>query len=284
MGDNEISSCVTIAQCLNEAAASLNNLSDSALLDAQVLLSNVVGKGRTYFYTWPDKLLTQMEYECFNQLLSRRKLGEPIAYIIGKQEFWSHCFDVDPSTLIPRSDTELLVECALEYVSVQANRLLDLGTGTGAVVLSLALEHDFIEAHGVDSSARAVALALHNKSQLKVPNAQIYESNWFSAVSSTFHVIVSNPPYICVDDHHLTQGDVRFEPKSALVSDRNGLGDIQTIVSQSVNYLEPEGYLLIEHGWTQAQAVKALFQLYAFRNIKTYRDLSGNERVTVGQI
>ncbi|MDO8344026.1 MAG: peptide chain release factor N(5)-glutamine methyltransferase [Cellvibrio sp.] len=276
----------SIAQCL-QLSTELDAVSDSARLDIELLLCHVLKKNRTYLFTWPDKTLLPEQTEEFLQFFNRRKSGEPIAHILGQREFWSLPLTVNNSTLIPRPDTELLVELVLELFaddSVQQRSCLDLGTGTGAIVLAVASEKPGWQLVGVDKSADAVALAEKNRSALQFANVQILHSDWFSAIpAQQFDVIVSNPPYIDPQDPHLDQGDVRFEPRSALIADNNGLADIELIVQQSWNYLREQGWLLLEHGYDQGQVVRDLFRARGFVQVETRRDLGGNERVSLGK-
>ncbi len=278
---------ITVAQCL-QLAQELESLSDSARLDIELLLCHILQKNRTYLFTWPDKILSPEQAEDFLQFFNRRKSGEPIAHILGQREFWSLPLAVNNSTLIPRPDTELLVELVLELFaedSVQQHRTcLDLGTGTGAIVLAIASEKPQWQLVGVDKSADVVALAEKNRRALQFAQVQIRQSDWFSAISAQqFDVIVSNPPYIDPQDPHLDQGDVRFEPRSALIADKHGLADIELIVQQGWNYLCEQGWLLLEHGYDQGQAVRDLFTARGFVQVQTRTDLGGNERVTFGR-
>lgn len=278
---------ITVAQCL-QLAQELESLSDSARLDIELLLCHILQKNRTYLFTWPDKILSPEQAEDFLQFFNRRKSGEPIAHILGQREFWSLPLAVNNSTLIPRPDTELLVELVLELFaddSVEQQRTcLDLGTGTGAIVLAVASEKPNWQLVGVDRSADAVALAEKNRSHLQFVQVQIMQSDWFSAIpAQQFDVIVSNPPYIDPLDPHLDQGDVRFEPRSALIADKHGLADIELIIQQGWNYLHGQGWLLLEHGYDQGQAVRELLTARGFVQVQSRRDLGGNERVSLGR-
>jgi len=277
----------SITQCL-QLSTELDAVSDSARLDIELLLCHVLKKNRTYLFTWPDKTLSPEQAEEFLQFFNRRKSGEPIAHILGQREFWSLPLSVNNSTLIPRPDTELLVELVLELfvddVPQQKRMCLDLGTGTGAIVLAIASEKPEWQLVGVDRSVDAVALAEKNRSALQFANVQILQSDWFSAIpAQQFDVIVSNPPYIDPQDPHLDQGDVRFEPRSALIADNQGLADIELIIQQSWNYLCEQGWLLLEHGYDQGQAVRDLLIARGFAQVETRTDLGGNERVTLGR-
>ncbi|HEY0893652.1 MAG TPA: peptide chain release factor N(5)-glutamine methyltransferase [Cellvibrio sp.] len=277
----------SIAQCL-QLSPELDAISDSARLDIELILCHVLQKNRTYLFTWPDKVLSIEQAETFQIFFNRRKSGEPIAHILGQREFWSLPLSVNNSTLIPRPDTELVVELVLELfvddAPQQKRGCLDLGTGTGAIVLAIASEKPDWQLVGVDKSADAVALAEQNRDQLHFSHVQIKQSDWFSAIpAQQFDVIVSNPPYIDPQDPHLAQGDVRFEPRSALIADNHGLADIELIIQQGWNYLREQGWLLLEHGYDQGQSVRDLFYARGFTQVETRRDLDGNERVSLGR-
>jgi release factor glutamine methyltransferase len=272
----------TIAGCITYGQEHLVSCSDSAKLDAQILLGFVLDKDRTYLLTWPEKELTLQAVQEFLVLLQRRILGEPIAYIVGVQEFWSLPFRVSPATLIPRPDTEVLVELVLEqFGDLDTLHCLDLGTGTGAIALALASEQPNWKIDAVDFNLDAVKLAQQNADNLQLTQVNIFHSNWFSAVNdSKFDVIVSNPPYIDALDENLKQGDVRFEPDSALVADENGLGDIKYIAQQAQHYLNTQGALIFEHGFEQGEAVRNILTALGYDNAQTVRDFNGHERIT----
>jgi len=279
----------TIANCLQKSSQ-LASVSDSPRLDIEIFLTHILQKNRTYLFTWPEKELTEDQANQFNQFFSRRLTGEPVAHIIGRREFWSLPLIVNNSTLIPRPDTELLVEAALglfsEDESDQTRRLLDLGTGTGAIVLALANEKKSWQCVGVDKEIAAVELAEKNRARFDLNNVKILQSDWFSALASeaAFDIIVSNPPYIDPTDKHLQEGDVRFEPLSALIADKKGLADLELIITKSPKYLTENGWLLVEHGHDQGAAVRDLFTANHFDDVNTFRDFGRNERVTVGKL
>lgn len=259
--------------------------SPSARLDAELLLAFCLGKSRGYLRTWPEKNLSDEQQAQFAQLMARRKQGEPVAYLLGQQGFWSLDLEVAPHTLIPRPDTELLVETALALLPATPLKALDLGTGTGAIALALACERPGWRLTGVDRIEEAVALAARNAQRLGMANARFLRSSWFTALAGErYQLIVSNPPYIASDDQHLAQGDVRFEPLSALVAGADGLDDIRLIIAQAPDYLEAQGWLMLEHGFDQAAAVRDLLRQGGFTAVESRRDLAGHERISLGRL
>jgi len=253
-------------------------------LDAELLLAQALGKSRGYLHTWPERELEASQLECYQAALARRRSGEPMAYILGRQGFWSLDLNVASHTLIPRPDTELLVETTLALLPATPLHVLDLGTGTGAIALALACERPAWQVTGVDRVAEAVALAQGNGIRLQLANARFAESCWFSALAGQrFQLIVSNPPYIAAADPHLSQGDVRFEPSSALVAGIDGLDDIRLIIEQAPEHLLAGGWLLLEHGFDQAEAVRELLVQRGFATVESRRDLGGHQRISLGQ-
>ncbi|MBB1335009.1 peptide chain release factor N(5)-glutamine methyltransferase [Pseudoalteromonas sp. SR44-5] len=274
----------TIESAVSRATLLLQSSSDSAKLDAQVLLLDVLQKPRSYLFSWPEQKLTPQQQQLFESYCQRRLTGEPVAHITGTREFWSLPLQVNPTTLIPRPDTETLVEYTLSLPLPVAAKVLDLGTGTGAIALALASEMPLWQITGVDRVTDAVALANTNKQRLGFINVDFVQSDWFSQVTAQqFDLIVSNPPYIEYDDIHLNQGDVRFEPLSALVADDDGMADIKYIITQARNFLTSNGYLVIEHGYQQSTKVHSFFAQMAYTNILTVKDLANNDRVTLAQ-
>ncbi|WP_038173044.1 MULTISPECIES: peptide chain release factor N(5)-glutamine methyltransferase [Vibrio] len=281
-----MSSQRSVEQTLKYAAQQLiESGSDSPSLDAAVLLCHALDKPRSFLLTWPEKILSAEQLADFNALLIRRCQGEPVAYIIGEREFWSLPLKVSPSTLIPRPDTERLVEIALEKASDNQGDILDLGTGTGAIALALASELPERQVWGIDLKPDAQQLAQSNAARLAIPNTRFLSGSWFEPIpdGTKFALIVSNPPYIEKEDPHLTQGDVRFEPLSALVADDNGLADIRHIATQARQFLMLQGWLLFEHGFEQGASVRELLVSLGYGNVATYKDYGDNDRVTIGQ-
>lgn len=256
----------------------------TARLDAELLLAAALGKPRSYLRTWPEHEPGAEQLAAFAALLERRRMGEPVAYILGHQGFWSLDLEVAPHTLIPRPDTELLVETALQLAPATPQRVLDLGTGSGAIALALASERGGWQVIGVDRIAEAVALAERNRQRLKLGNAEFLQSSWFDGLAGErFDLILSNPPYIAADDRHLGEGDVRFEPLSALVAGVDGLDDIRQIIAQAPRHLQAGGWLLLEHGYDQAEAVRELLAAAGFTAVDSRRDLGGHQRISLGR-
>jgi release factor glutamine methyltransferase len=221
----------------------------------------------------------------FWALIEQRKQGTPIAYLTGSREFWSRDFLVTPDVLIPRADTELLIEQCLALIPINKPcKIIDLGTGSGIIAITLAAERPLAELTGTDLSLAALAIAKTNAEQHQIPNVQFYQSDWFASVpDSSYQLIVSNPPYIAEDDEHLNLGDLRFEPRSALCAPESGLADIRMIAKEAYSRLESDGYLLIEHGYDQQQAVQRIFNDCHYQQVQTILDLAGLPRVTYGQ-
>ena len=274
---------MTFRQWLTQAIARLG-ASDSPRRDAEILLGHVTGKARTWILAFDETVVTAEQLAELEALLARRANGEPVAHLVGQREFWSLPLFVSPATLIPRPDTECLVEQALVRLPQTACRILDLGTGTGAIALALASERADCKVTAVDFMPDAAALAARNAAHLALNNVTVLQSDWFSALKGQrFAMIVSNPPYIDETDPHLAEGDVRFEPRTALVAADQGLADLAHIIREGRNYLLPDGFMLLEHGWKQGEAVRTLFNEAGYRDVETCRDYGDNERLTLGR-
>ncbi|WP_313376553.1 peptide chain release factor N(5)-glutamine methyltransferase [Pantoea sp. CTOTU50773] len=257
---------------------------DSPKRDAEILLGFVTGKSRSWLVAFDDHELDATQLAELNALLARRVKGEPIAHLVGEREFWSLPLRVNDATLIPRPDTEVLVEQALLRIPVTPSSLLDLGTGTGAIALALASERSDCQVLGCDRIPAAVALAEENAQRLHISNARFQLSHWFDEIPAQhFDLIVSNPPYIDAADEHLQQGDVRFEPLSALVADEAGLADLRLIIHRAPQWLQSGGWLLLEHGWQQDEAVRGIMTQHGYQQVSSINDYGGNPRVTLGQ-
>ncbi len=263
---------------------SLNLDKAEARLEVQVLLCRALGVAKSYLIAHSDEALTPEQLVQYQSLTKRRLKGEPIAYILGEREFYSLNFKVTPAVLIPRPDTELLVELALTHIKQnQPCQVLDLGTGSGAVGISIAKHRHNASITAIDQSKDALAVASYNATTLAISNITLRHSDWYSALAGMkFDVIVSNPPYIEADDLHLSQGDLRFEPISALVSGADGLDSLRQIVGHAQQHLSAKGWLLLEHGYNQAEKCRALLLAHGFKQVESGRDLSGIERVTLG--
>lgn len=272
---------LSIAQAL-QTHTQLN--SDSARLDVECLLCHVLSCESAYLRTWPEKHLTQDQSSLFFTLLERRQRGEPIAHICGKRAFWTLSLKVTPDTLIPRPDTEILIEQILDLPLPANANVLDLGTGTGAIALALASERPDWQIQACDFRAEIVRLAQENAAHHQLGQVRIFQSDWFSAVGAEqFELIVSNPPYIDPEDQHLNEGDVRFEPHSALTAKNKGLADLTRIIQQAPGYLKEGGWLVLEHGYDQALAVQSLFKENGFHSIHTKKDYGQQDRMTMAR-
>lgn len=271
-----------IRHWLKQAVATLCG-GESPKRDAEILLSHVTGKSRSWLFAFDETVLSAAQLAELETLIARRARGEPVAHLVGEREFWSLPLRVSDATLIPRPDTELLVELALARLPASPASLLDLGTGTGAIALALASERPDCQVTGVDRIAAAVQLAQENAARLHLSNVTFSLSHWFRDLPARrFDLIVSNPPYIDAEDTHLQQGDVRFEPRSALVAEEEGLADLRAIIEQAADWLAPGGWLLLEHGWQQGEQVRALMQQHGYAAVATENDYGGNPRVTLG--
>ena len=276
---------MNLAEALKYCNRTLSeNAGESPQIDSKVLVKAVLGCDDRYLYTYPEYQLTAEQSQDLKNKLARRVNGEPIAYITGFRDFWDFQLEVSPATLIPRPETEFLVETSLDKLTATEANVLDLGTGTGAIALALAKERPNWNVIGVDCVDGAVALALRNKTNLGLSNVDFKQSDWFQSVPDIrFDLIVSNPPYVEKDSPYVEQGDLRFEPLSALVADENGLADIRKIIDSAPDFLAMRGWLMIEHGYAQSEAVQSLLEQAGFFSISTVNDLQQLPRITLGQ-
>lgn len=275
----------TLRQVVADASARLGGV--DARHEAELLLLHVLGRPRSWLFAHATDPLAANDQAAFEALLARRVAGEPVAYLTGRRGFWTLDLEVDPATLIPRPETELLVELALERLPPdQALQLADLGTGSGAIALALASERPRAQVLATDASPGALAVAARNAARHELDNVRFAEGghDWYAPLQGVrFDLIASNPPYIASNDPHLEQGDLRFEPSTALASGMDGLDDIRRIVEGGQAHLRPGGWLLIEHGWDQGAAIRALFEATGFAEVQTVQDLEQRDRITLGR-
>lgn len=279
----------SIRSALLQAQLKLNNALELDAIDgrfeSQLLLQHLLNANRAWLIAHENENLATDVQARFDYLVNRRADGEPIAYILGNREFYGLNLTVTPATLIPRPDTEILVDAALNKIpSNTPLQILDLGTGSGAIALAIAQQRPQVQVTAVDACKAALEVAISNHKQLHIPNIHFLLSDWFDNLNDMlFDVIVSNPPYIEDTDVHLNQGDLRFEPSSALASGADGLDDIRHIIDGCLIHLKPQGWLMLEHGYNQATAVADLMAQTGLVNIETFKDLGGNDRVTIGK-
>lgn len=255
-----------------------------ARVEAERMLMHLLAVNRAFLRVWPDKFITQPQQATLQQWLTRRQAGEPLAYILGETGFYDVTLTVNPAVLIPRADTELLVDLALTHLPEhQPSQVADLGTGSGAIAIAIARQRPQAQVTAVDASQDALQVAQDNVCRYRL-DIHCLHSHWFSALQGQrFHLIVSNPPYIAEGDPHLQQTSLPFEPLSALTSGSDGLDDLRAIIAQAPAHLLPDGWLLLEHGHDQGASVRALMQQHGFSHLVTHQDLGGNDRVTEGQ-
>lgn len=254
-----------------------------AALESEVLLMHVLEVDRAWLYANGERSVADTARDQFSGLLERRLAGEPMAYLTGTREFWSLPLQVTPDVLIPRPETELLVEAALQRLPAgKSQRVVDLGTGSGAVALAIACERPLCEIHATDISAETLAVARGNADRLAPGRVQFHQGSWFEPLEGRFHLVLSNPPYVREDDPHLEAGDCRFEPRVALSPGGDGLDAIRQIASTAVDYLEPGGCLAFEHGFDQGKASRRILEELTYEKVATLRDLESRDRVTLG--
>jgi release factor glutamine methyltransferase len=273
---------VNVRSLLSQARSELTTLAEGDR-EAEVLLCHALGVSRSWLYANSGQSVEPGQCEKFLHLIRRRQQGEPIAYITGTREFWSLQLRVTPDVLIPRPETELLVETALERIPVAANwRIADLGTGSGAIALALASERPACEIHATDVSVEALAMARQNAKTHNLGRIRFHPGSWFAPLDGKFSCIVSNPPYVVSTDPHMSEGDCRFEPEMALTTGSDGMASIQHIATHAMPHLENNGFLAFEHGFDQGQVSRRLLFELGYQGIETIRDLAGLERVTLG--
>ncbi|MDH5518489.1 MAG: peptide chain release factor N(5)-glutamine methyltransferase [Gammaproteobacteria bacterium] len=271
----------SIQTLLQQAEQQLAAVSESARLDAEVLLADILEKNRSYFRAFGEQELTPAQLQQFQNVLTQRAEGHPVAHILGRREFWSLDLEVNQHTLIPRPDTELLIEFILQAFPQQQLKVADLGTGSGAIALALASENPQWQITATDQSAAALAVAQRNAARLGIANIVFKNGDWYQPLAaSRFDLIISNPPYIAADDIHLTQGDVRFEPLTALASGNDGLDDIRLLIAQAKQHLQTNGWLILEHGYDQKTVIFELLQSAGFAHITQKDDYAGNARLS----
>lgn len=275
-------SSLVIDEAIKQGCTLIGTLAENPRLEAEIFLANAIGKSRTYLHTWPERIVEPYQVETYFKCIRQRAAGTPVAYVLGRREFWSLQLEVNADTLIPRPETELLVELALDRIEIDANWIIaDLGTGSGAIALAMAVERPQCQFLGVDNSSAALEIANRNAANLQIDNIQFILGDWTTPLGiGKTQMIVSNPPYVRDQDPHLHQGDVRFEPRSALSSGNDGLRDIKLIAAAAGSYLTPGGSLLFEHGYDQGKAVRGILNAKGYSGIQTYRDLTGHERVS----
>lgn len=275
---------MNIAQILAQATQKLIKISHTPNLDAMLLLANTMHTNKAFLYARPQYAINPTQYKKFQTLLSRRLTGEPIAYILGKKEFWSMDLIVTQDTLIPRPETELLVELLLSHLSAQPVRqILDLGTGCGAIALALAKERPDWKILATDLSPKALAVAQNNAKLQQLDNIDFLHSNWLDSITDKFDAIIANPPYISTQDYLERQSELGFEPRTALESPGCGLQALSHIISQAISYLLPNGFLCLEYGYRQQATVEKLLRTYGYVQIKSYRDLANNPRASIAK-
>ena len=273
----------SIRRLIEAASATLDF--ETGRLDAEVLLASLLNKNRSHLHAWPEKILPQETCKRFRQLVQRRAAGEPVAYLTGQREFWSLPLGISPDTLIPRPETETLVALALEKIPADARfRIADLGTGSGAIALAIAHERPRCRILATDIFAGALAVAAGNAARLDIVNVSFVRGNWCNPLAhEPFDLILSNPPYIEDQDAHLDQGDVRFEPRSALAAGADGMYDLKRIIACAYPCLREDGWLLLEHGYNQAEKVRNQLGEHGYREISCHRDEAGLDRVCMGR-
>lgn len=267
----------TIAELLSQARR--DNLEDAPLL-----LAHVLGKDRSWLYAWPEHVPSSAQRQRYQELLQRRRQGEPLAYLTGEKEFWSLPLNVSPAVLIPRPETELLVELALSLDLPREAAILELGTGSGAIAIALSRERTDWHVTATDASPAALEVARDNARRHQGRDIEFIQGDWYQPLSTRqkYQLIISNPPYVAPDDPHLLQDGLPYEPRQALCADHAGLDDLESLIRQAPGYLAPGGWLLLEHGFDQGKRLRQWFTKTGFGQVKTHQDLGGQDRATLG--
>ena len=277
----------TYKSMVDDAKALLYEHCDTPRIDAEILIGHVTKQPLSWLISYGDSIASAEHIKQFYTLVNERQSGQPIAYLIGERDFWTLSLNVDSNVLIPRPDTETLVEAALPLLTnPDDTNVLDLGTGSGAIALSLAKELPKANVTAVDMHSNALNVAKKNAAKNNISNVSFVQSNWFESLDDSlqYDLIASNPPYIEPNNPHLNQGDLRFEPTTALVAQDNGLADLSNIIQTAPQFLKDNGWLIIEHGYNQANAVEHLFKQSGFAQISLYKDLNNLARCTLGQL
>lgn len=279
---SKASTAADVRSALHESREQLGDYTDNPLSEARLILSFVLDKPVAWLIAWPEACLETSQIKTFQQIIKRRQAGEPLAYITGEHGFWSLTLKVSPDTLIPRADTEVLVETALKLIDENPiTSVLDLGTGTGAIALAIASERPDIDVLATDFSDAALKVAHQNLLLIACPNVRFQQSDWFSAIPKQhFDLIVSNPPYIAENDKHLDDIGLKYEPITALTSGEDGLDDIRQIIQAAHNWMSKNGHLVLEHGYNQSASVQFLLEESGFTDIQSVSDYAGQDRVT----
>lgn len=274
-----------ISAVLSESKKQLLSVSDVPGMEAEVLLAAVLNVDRCYLYTRAEQLITEIQYDQLFRMIEQRQKGKPIAYLLGEKEFWSLLFLVSQDVLIPRPETELLVEKALSLFSKDdAIQVLELGTGSGAIAIALGTERPFWKIDATDISPAALAIAEKNAQRLNCENIRFIESDWYSQLpTQRYHMIISNPPYIAANDSEIDLSVLACEPRTALIAGSSGLEALEIIISEASEYLLPAGFIVLEYGWQQAKSVCLLLETAGFEKMSCFRDLAGHDRMVIAR-
>lgn len=274
---------MNIKEAIKLGATTLNDSSQTKELDTEMILSHILNKNRAFLYAHDDYELTYDEEKQFHKLLKKRLRHTPIAYLTHRKSFWTLDLYVNQNTLIPRPETEMLVELALTLCKNPSANVIDLGTGSGAIALALAKENPQWNVIGVDKSEKALGVAKKNKKLLRLKNVRFFKSDWFNNVGDLkFDIIISNPPYVAATEKDLLSTEVTYEPQNALISAEDGMQDIKAIIENSKKHLKPQSWILLEHGFKQKDNVHEILKIHGFKSIKSWKDLQGHYRISGG--